>query len=247
MGRGKCEDVTSDKLQACLQTYVTKPGWIEYSEDMKAIKIHPAKILKSKEMWRELRELLGDRIVLKDSDVRKALVAIHGEKADDQSWSKLKQSAVNDWARVCSLRLRCQARAIAQATSKNPEVRWLKDLWGPEGEPGDMHEGEEEEDKEDDEEEAPEDDQEEAPEDDQSEVSVLANSLAAKASVVMKKPSATSLDTAMPSDVEWFYGYCPKRKEAFRCPTNDVENKAKWEFSDVFEVPLEPSSIHIML
>jgi hypothetical protein len=239
MGRTKSEDVTSEQLQVCLQPYVTKPGWIEYSEDMKSIKIHPAKILKAKEMWRELKEVLGDRIVLKDSDVKKALVAIHAEKADDQSWSKLKQSAVADWARVSSLRLRCQARAIAQATSKNPAVQWLKDLWD-EGEPGVTNdEGEEEEEEQDDDEGAEEEKQDADEGEGEQELEV-------ENKVVAKKPAAASSGPSAAEDVEWFFGYCPIRKEAFRCPTEDTQDKTKWEFSDVFQVPLEPSSILIM-
>jgi hypothetical protein len=246
MGRSASEPVTFQSLHDVLEPFVTRPSWIDYSEDMKKIKVWPLKILKLKEMWRKMKDLVGDRIVLKDSDLKKALVAIAGEKAEEQGWQRLREEDVQKWAHVTSLRMRCQARAIAQTTSHSPTVQWLSVLWGAEGESvdgGDEEEGEEEP-HEDDEEEVHED---EVPEDEEMSETELAKSPAAKAPVVMKKPSATSLATAMPSDIEWFYGYCPKRKEAFRCPTNDVADKAKWEFSDVFEVPLEPSSIHIML
>jgi hypothetical protein len=238
MGRSASEPVTVQDLHDVLEPFVTRPGWIEYTDDMKKIKVSPLKILKLKEMWRKMRDLVGDRIVLKDSDLKKALVKIAVANAEEQAWQRLCSADVEKWAQTTSLRMRCQARAIAQTTSHAPTNQWLQVLWGAENEAEDCSdkEGVEEE-----------DDEEEAPEDEGSDDEALVKRPASIAPVVMKKPAATSPETAIPSDSEYFYGYCPKRKEAFRCPTDDVENKAKWEYSDAFEVPLEPSSIHIML
>jgi hypothetical protein len=92
--------------------------------------------LKCKGLWTAVLKLTKNKLNLKSSTVKQALLSIYNQKRDLPAWKKLKHDMLQQWLEVNDIRIRAQARAISQTMLKSPTAPWLLQLLGKDGPDG---------------------------------------------------------------------------------------------------------------
>ena len=124
---------SQDAFIAVLERHVRCPNWLNYSESMQGPR-QPAKLIKHKELWRELAAL--DSCMNFSQRFASECFEKAARHCGDFTWSRpLTEDELKDWKVAIAKQFRCACRHIVQAKHTN----WCKKLLGvdtaPEGPP----------------------------------------------------------------------------------------------------------------
>ena len=119
------------------EPFVTAPHWCGlYTEDAQA-KQDKSKIGHHKELWRRLREAMGEGnpFSLMRSDIESSMVRIHAKKG--QAWGLTTEQMTDtpgpkwhrSWQRAVALRVKAMMRHIGKALNQKQRPRWVVELF----------------------------------------------------------------------------------------------------------------------